>query len=89
MPDDYHVEKELLPHLRTEARDVKDCFTKFSFQGLVVATAALGVSFTLLERGVSMAPFVPLPVIVLLMALCRMASTNTLQQIAFVRTSCT
>jgi hypothetical protein len=34
---------DLISHLRAEAHDVKDCFTKFSFQALAISTAAIGL----------------------------------------------
>ena len=34
---------DLITHLRGEAHDVKDCFTKFSFQALAISTAAIGL----------------------------------------------
>jgi hypothetical protein len=34
---------DLIIHLRGEARDVKDCFTRFSFQALAISTAVIGL----------------------------------------------
>jgi hypothetical protein len=34
---------DLISHLRNEAHEVKDCFTKFSFQALAISTAAFGL----------------------------------------------
>src|SRR5450759_5860216 len=37
------IEREVVKTLRQEAGEVKDCFTKFSFQALGLATAVLGI----------------------------------------------
>jgi len=57
--------------LRTEARDVKQCFTSYSFQALALCATILAVTFGAMDRFPTIV-YAPLPVITLLMAVCRM-----------------
>lgn len=57
--------------LRTEASEVKQCFTNFSFQALALSLTVLAATFGLTETFPA-AVYAPLPVIGLLMATCRL-----------------
>ncbi len=64
------AEKDLVKTLREEAYDVKDCFTKMSFQTLAVATVLLGL-IVRFQGDVPFAGLAVVPLIVLLLAVVR------------------
>ena len=66
----FEEEVDLIKHLRQEARDVKQCFTTYSYQALIFSSAVLGVAFSTLQH-YRYAVFSVVPVIVFLMIICR------------------
>jgi hypothetical protein len=65
------LQSDLVTRLRDEVRDVKDCFTRFSFQSAALGTVAVGVVLAAGGTGHSEASLVVVPVIFLLMLVCR------------------
>lgn len=65
---EYHF--ELIKHLRQEARDVKQCFTAYSYLALIFSSAALGSVFTAIHK-YPIAAFSVVPIIIFLMIICR------------------
>ena len=63
-------ELRLIAQLRDEAREVKDCATKFCFQALAVSSAALVFMFRALEASVTPA-LATIPILLFLMAVAR------------------
>ncbi len=66
-------ERELIRRLRDEATDVKDCFTRFSFQALVFSSVVLG-AIAKLQPEEPVMGLAALPVIVLLLAVSRIGT---------------
>jgi hypothetical protein len=63
--------RNLVTQLRSEVRDVKDCFTRFAFQGSALATVVMGFILNAHER--PEVAWVAVPTIFLLMLICRVA----------------
>lgn len=63
-------ENALIEQLRKEASDVKSCFTNFSFQSITFSSGVLALMFSWM-RDYPLAVFAAVPVIVLLMIVCR------------------
>jgi hypothetical protein len=63
-------EQKLITHLRQEARDIKQCFTTYSYQSLILSSAVLG-SVLAVMRHYPLIVFSVIPVIILLMIVCR------------------
>ena len=59
-------ERELIKGLRKEAYEVKDCFTRFSFQALALSAAGLGLIVRFQDH-YPLLGFAAVPIIVLLM----------------------
>ncbi len=68
--DEMWDERALIAQLRAEAQSLKQCFTTFSFQAMSLAVTVLGLSLGALEKFPN-AVFAPLPVVALLIAVCR------------------
>jgi hypothetical protein len=66
----FENELQLIKHLRQEARDVKQCFTTYSYQALILSSAVLGSVFATLQH-YPIVIFSVVPVIIFLMIICR------------------
>lgn len=60
----------IIDRLRAEAGEVKDCFTRFAFQGITFASAAVAFMFTVTDK-IPLAAFTAVPVIAMLMQVAR------------------
>ena len=63
-------ELELIEHLRQESRDVKQCFTTYSYQSLIFSATVLGSVLATMQH-YPLVVFSVIPVIIFLMIMCR------------------
>lgn len=66
----FENELQLINHLRQEARDVKQCFTTYSYQALILSSAVLGSVFATMQH-YPIVIFSVVPVVIFLMIICR------------------
>src|SRR5687768_3754853 len=64
-------EQQLITLLRDEVKDVKDCYTKFSFQALAIIIAVFGAIFTFQSKEGSYIVFTAIPAIMVLLMVAR------------------
>ena len=64
-------ELALIESLRAEANSVKDCFARYSLQGLTFASAMLGVTFKFQADGATYVGYVRIVVIIILLTLAK------------------
>lgn len=70
-PDQWSaIEIELIRQLRDEAEEMKQCFTRFSFQSMAVSATVLAASIGVMGE-YEAARYIPLPMIILLFTVCR------------------
>lgn len=66
-------ETTLISQLRSEAQEVKDCFTKFSFQSLAITTAAIGIIIKF-QQQVEIISLGCFPIIILLLSVAKIGN---------------
>src|SRR2546423_941 len=64
-------EEHLIKQLRSEANEAKQCFTTISYQTIALSLTVLGASLAATQWHFAGAAYAPLPVILLLLAVCR------------------
>jgi hypothetical protein len=60
-------EDKLIERIRAEASEVKDCFTRYSFQSIALVSAILGIAFRPSDTSMLWSGFVGIPLAILLM----------------------